>query len=264
MSLRQPGGALRLRASIACAIAAALALAPLYPAQARPTTRERIQLLDQHLQVIHDEARFGRILGGGICFAVGVGFGALALYTNSLPEDNDSFIDDEEVVTVIFGTMGVIFGLTGLIILAFPGDEETLPIAWWDKLDSGAVADEGLVLAGEAALQELADQGRFARYLGAAVFGLFALGGIGAVTSGDAEGVSGGVTNIALWGGLAAWQLFWKSTAEEELDKYERAMGGDLEEDLEVEEDAEADSWRWALTPFATEGGAGLGGLWVF
>lgn len=226
----------------------ASAQAPRLPARAR------VELLEQHLRVIHDEARRGRLIGGGSMLLLGGGMLGGSLYHRSLP-DEDTTTGGEALAVVGLVTGGVFLG-SGLLILALPGDEETLPRRWWEGVEGGGDLDIQ-AQQGEAVLRGLADDGRFARYLSAGVLGLFALGGLGGLSSGDAAGVSGGLLYTGLFGGLAAWTLLSPSTAEAELESYQRALGGGGSA-------AEPPAARLVLAPWLGPGGGGLGAAWVY
>jgi len=222
----------RVNRLVSGVLVALCVLLPAAHARANPpaavSDADKVVLLRQHLDVIHDEARSVRLRTGGVLLGIGILGAAGALYINSLPTGR-SFGEDlgHALLVVGLGTVGVAGTVTGGLILLLPSDDETEPEAFEDELERRAGADRFLVDEGERTLRELAESGERWRIISGIIFALLPVPSLLGAVGSDASTLVAALPSVALFGGLAVYEFVSETTAEEEWDAYQSEAGAD-------------------------------------
>jgi hypothetical protein len=155
--------------------------------QAEATDREKISRLDAHLSTIEQEARTGRLTGGWIMVGSGIFLGGGGIILSELLLHSRT---DKIIVDSLSGGAGLLFIGIGVLILALPGEAETLPQEY-SALPQ--LTDQELtakVMRGEVILETLAKKAESGRILASVIL----------IGTGVAEAVTYLVTGNSIYG----------------------------------------------------------------
>lgn len=258
----QPLSSFRHRSvvSLICAasIGAMVFQAP-HPVSAEPSDLDRLAAIEEHLKVIHDEARTTRMTAGGVTLGIGVLSGAGALYLLSLPTDGS--FGEELGRALLLGALGgvaIACTATGLIVMGLRSDAETAPEEFEATVDAGELGAGELVVEGERVLRDLAEDARTTRYLAGGILASMPIVMVASTLTED-EGSppwEAILPTAALFWGLAGLQFLIETTPEREWEHYQADFGG---AGAESEEAASSAGGTWWVAPYGTADGLGLG-----
>lgn len=184
---------------------------------------EKVDLLDQGLRTIEEDARQERhVLGSGLLMLAAAG-GVAAVFASQ--SKNEGVKADGPV---ILGVLGGLFAAGGVLTLVFRRDYEKLPESFRKMPERTPAEVAAKASEGEKSLRILGDRARRERYWAGGAAGL---GGLVFLTWYAANsGYLGGATlyfsGFCFFVGLTS--VLVESTAELELAKYREAKGGGL------------------------------------